>query len=212
MSSVHKSPISLSLGNASPSGSKMLLYISLVYSVFVVYGSLVPLDFHYRSISDAWQSFQNIRYLNLGIASRADWVSNILLFIPLAFLRQGALWHRDSKALRFASSSLVLVACISLSITIEFTQLFFPPRTVSINDIIAETIGAVAGISLWWFIGQLVSGWFLSLARTHDKKSLVRKGMVAFKQVPFTGCYYGTEYMAITQVLREFNSVAISVK
>ena len=36
------------------------------------------------------------------------------------------------------------------------TQIFFPPRTVSQNDIIAETIGTALGISIWLLIGTRV--------------------------------------------------------
>src|SRR5262249_21750669 len=40
---------------------------------------------------------------------------------------------------------------------IEFTQLWFPPRVSSLNDIVAETLGAAVGISLWIIAGQRVT-------------------------------------------------------
>ncbi len=37
-----------------------------------------------------------------------------------------------------------------VAVAIEFVQLFFPGRTVSLNDIAAEVFGTAAGIVLWW--------------------------------------------------------------
>jgi VanZ family protein len=131
-----------------------ILVLAIAYTLFVIYGSLVPLNFQHHSWDEAVEAFKNIRYLNLGIGSRADWVANILLFVPLAFVWLGALWHSTSVAWRIAAMLSVLLACTSLSIAIEFTQFFFPPRTVSLNDIIAEIIGIALGIVLWPVFGM----------------------------------------------------------
>jgi VanZ family protein len=125
---------------------------------FCIYGSLVPLDYRPIPASEAWSRFENIRYLNLGIASRADWVANILLFIPLAYLWLGVIWPRDVVA-RLVSSVAVFAGAAALSVAIEFTQIFFPPRTVSINDIAAETLGAIIGVVLWGVSGQRLWAW-----------------------------------------------------
>ncbi|MHB9102954.1 MAG: VanZ family protein [Sulfuricella sp.] len=138
-----------------------LLLLAFAYTAFVIYGSLVPLHFHPHSREEAWALFRDIRYLNLGIGSRADWVANILLFVPLAFVWLGSLWHSRSAGWRSVATLFVLLACTGLSVAIEFTQIFFPPRTVSLNDIYAETLGAFIGISLWWAIGASVTRWHL---------------------------------------------------
>jgi VanZ family protein len=138
-----------------------LLALAVAYTIFVIYGSLVPLNYQQHSWQWALETFRNISYLNLGIGSRADWVANILLFIPLAFLWQGTFWHSRNIVWRVLATLLVLFGCISLCVTIEFTQLFFPPRTVSLNDIYAETLGAIIGLTLWWAIGAAVIRWYL---------------------------------------------------
>ena len=135
------------------------VYAGLAYLAFVIYGSLVPLDFHHRSWDSAWQAFMAIPYLDLGISSRADWVANILLFIPLTFIWLGVLWHHSSLVLKLLASFVILMLAVALDISIEFTQLFFPPRTVSLNDIYAETLGACMGITLWWVYGEKLSAW-----------------------------------------------------
>ena len=137
-----------------------LLFLALLYLVFVIYGSLVPLHFHAQPWDQAVARFRAIPYLNLGIGSRADWVANILLFIPLAFVWLGVMWSRRFMA-RLLATLVVIAACATLCVGIEFTQIFFPPRTVSLNDIIAESIGTVIGIVGWWTFGGRLSRWYV---------------------------------------------------
>jgi glycopeptide antibiotics resistance protein len=132
--------------------------LAFAFLAFVVYGSLVPLDYTPIPWDEAVARFRNIRFLELGIGSRADWVANLLLFIPLTFLWIGWLWPR-SLSWRLTASLGVWVAAVALSLGIEFTQLFFPPRTVSQNDIFAESIGGLIGIGLWWWTGPAIWSW-----------------------------------------------------
>ena len=136
----------------------VLLITCLVYTSFVIYGSLVPLDFVYLPWNEALDKFQNIRFLNLGIGSRADWVANILLFIPLTFLWT-AFFHQAPDRFRYFTALMILITAAILSLSIEFTQLFFPQRTVSKNDIIDEISGAIIGIAIWRCYGQHFNAW-----------------------------------------------------
>jgi glycopeptide antibiotics resistance protein len=128
------------------------------YLVFVVYGSLVPLRYTPLPWDHALARFQAIPFLQLGIGSRADWVANLLLFIPLTFLWLGWLWPRGVLA-RVVVSLCLLAAAVGIAVGIEFTQIFYPPRTVSQNDILAECIGAVLGIGFWWWRGPALWVW-----------------------------------------------------
>lgn len=147
------------MSERKPYPRRHLLLLAAGYLIFVVYGSLVPLDFRPVPLAEAFARFSEIPYLNLGIGSRADWVANILLFVPLAFVWLGVLWHRWNAAARVLASLAVLLAAVALSIGIEFTQIFFPPRTVSQNDILAESLGALIGVVVWWLWGPRLVGW-----------------------------------------------------
>jgi len=127
-----------------------LLAAAGCYLLFVVYGSLVPLDYHPRPLDAAWRDFLATPYLNLGAGSRADWVANILLYMPLAYLLCAAFLTGSRSAIgRLLGIAAVFVFCAAVAVGVEFTQLFFPPRTVSLNDIVAEFIGSALGIGAW---------------------------------------------------------------
>ncbi len=168
-----------------------LLALAVAYLLFVVYGSLVPLEYRALPLEEAFTRFSRIPYLDLAIESRADWVANVLLFVPLAFLWLGVLWHQSSVFMRGLASVAVVLAAFALSVGIEFTQLFFPPRTVSQNDILAEVIGAAAGIVTWWWIGQRVVQWFAAWQRDAEGLDMRRRllyvylaGLFAYNLLP----------------------------
>jgi VanZ family protein len=141
----------------------------LPYLAFVVYGSLVPLDFRAMPLSQAWLSFQQIPFLSLGVGSRADWVANGVLYVPLGFLFMRALVGM-AKPLAWV---LAVALCAGLATGIEFAQLFFPPRTVSQNDLLAEVIGSALGASLalllarW--VGRLREAWHAGGQHLHHR-------------------------------------------
>jgi VanZ family protein len=136
------------------------LFAALGFIAVVIYGSLVPLHYEPRSWTDAVERFRQIPYLEIGTGHRADWVSNILLFIPLTYLWTGVLTlGLRSRPLTWLFAGMVIVVAAAGSVALEFTQIWFPPRTVSQNDIIAETIGAVAGALLWLGTGRATAEW-----------------------------------------------------
>jgi glycopeptide antibiotics resistance protein len=132
---------------------------ALIYTVFVIYGSLVPLEYRALTLDEAMAQFRQIRLLKLGIGSRADWVANLLLFVPLTFLWMGALAHGRGLSARFLASLFVVFCAALLSGGIEFTQLFFPQRTVSLNDLFAEMLGGILGVTAWWLGGRRFAHW-----------------------------------------------------
>lgn len=153
---------------------------ALAYGLFVVYGSLVPLAYRPLPWAEALQRFTELPWLNLGVGSRADWVANVLLFIPLSFLWLGVLWHRFSLGLRLAASLGVWIGALLLSATVEFVQLWFPPRTTSLNDIAAEALGAAIGIVLWWSAGPRLVQRIRLLWQAHAPREFGERLLVVY--------------------------------
>ena len=138
-----------------------LACLAIMFIAFAVYGSWVPLDYAPLELAVAIDRFQNIPFLDLGITSRADWVANLLLFMPIGFFVLGALSVDHPRGNSAVAIVVVFMFCAGLSVMIEFTQLWFPRRTVSQNDILAETLGGLIGAVAWHFIGQVLTVWWL---------------------------------------------------
>ncbi len=170
---------------------RLMWLAALVYTAFVIYGSLVPLEFRAITWDEAVARFGAIPFLKLGIGSRADWVANLLLFIPLTYLWMGALAAGSGPIRTVLAASVLIPVATALSFGIEFTQLFFPQRTVSQNDIFAETLGGIIGVALWWGTGSRFVDWLKSWQQTHARAALAERlawvylaGIVVYNILP----------------------------
>lgn len=170
----------------------------VLYIGFVVYGSLVPLDFQPHAWDQAWSMFRNIHLLDVGAQGRADWVANGVLYVPVGFLTVTLLVrYRTHPALVLALFASLLFSVL-LAVTVEFAQLFFPPRTVSLNDIIAEFIGSILGafFALRW--SDRFRSLLATLAGNSDRllAQLLKAyaiGYVAFSLFPYDFLVTATE-------------------
>jgi glycopeptide antibiotics resistance protein len=176
---------------AAPPRRRHLLAAAIFFAVIAVYGSLVPLEYEPIAWDAAVNRFRHIQYLELDIKSRADWVANILLFIPLGFLFLGGIAADRTRAVAVAAALPVVIVLGTCSLALEFTQLWFPRRTVSQNDILAEMIGAVVGAGLWILVGQAVVDWVRSFttdrrvqSRVHKLLQLYTFGLVIYSILP----------------------------
>lgn len=165
--------------HSRPSHSVMRALLVL-YGLFVIYGSLVPWVYVDRSLADALEAFSRIPFLQLGIGSRADWVANLLLFIPLTFLARALFAPDGARGRRRVVSFLIAIAATLLAVSLEFTQLFFPQRTVSQNDILAESLGALAGLVLHGFWGERFQRWLDDFWRLQQQKDRLDRLLHAY--------------------------------
>ncbi len=122
---------------------------AFAYALFIVYGSLVPLDYRPMPSDQALDQFSRIPFLRLGVESRADWIANGVLYFPLGALLTVAL--RQARSPAWFAMPVAWIMGFALALAVEFAQLYFPPRTVSLNDLMAEGIGLALGAfaGLW---------------------------------------------------------------
>ena len=123
-------------------------WLWLLYVCFVVYGSLVPLEWHFLPLDQAWLKFSGIQLLDVGEQGRADWIANGVLYLPVGFLTVNLFSGRHVQQPSLTAYILSVLFGISLAFGVEFLQLYFPQRTVSLNDLMAETLGSLAGATL----------------------------------------------------------------
>lgn len=185
-----------------------IVIAAFAYLAFVIYGSLVPLTFSPMPLNEAWSSFQSIRHLDLGTGSRADWIANILLFIPLTFFWMAYL-SKTSRIFNLGSALIILFLSTLLIFSIEFTQLFFPPRTVSINDLQAEFIGSIIGIIIWFTLHENIEKKALQLFG--DRKTALRSFLVFYLTIYFFLSFFPFDFLVnFDELSRKFNSQYIS--
>lgn len=128
--------------------SKIPSVLLLIFSLFIVYGTILPFNirgignFHHRIDEINWKPFlaqDNSR------TSISDVIQNILLFIPVGFF--GWLSIRRFK-LKLENRVIVLLYGAILSFSVEFLQLFTTDRTTSVTDLINNSAGTWLGIYL----------------------------------------------------------------
>jgi VanZ family protein len=133
--------------------------IWLGYLAFVLYGSFVPFDFHPAPIEDALSQFKEVCSQPIRIESRSDWTANFALFVPLGFLLMACFSVDRKRWVGITVAPIVVLACVLLTTSIEFFQLFFPSRVSSVQDIAAESVGGIAGTLIWIVAGQRIIKW-----------------------------------------------------
>jgi VanZ family protein len=138
---------------------RVYLILMLAYAVFIIYGSLVPLDFHANSLSGAWEEFwQRMRLEEFSHQfSRSDFVANLLLGVPLGFFGMGFLTRENRRPGRLTAALGSMAGACLVAAVAEFGQLYVPERTTSLDDVIAQTIGGAVGVAVWVLAGEFVT-------------------------------------------------------
>ena len=126
------------------------LALAALYASAMVYMSLVlgPTGFHYvpMGLGDAWDKFLAVRFVSHGSNERPDWIANMLMPVPLTFLINSTFGMGIITGRRTAGIVVTLAAGFLFVLAIKYAQLFFPPRTVTLNYITAQLIGVVLGV------------------------------------------------------------------
>ena len=126
---------------------------AILYALIIVYVSTVlgPLGFHYVPISldQAWSSFLSISYYEDGAGQRPDWIANLLMLLPLGFLLCATFRSTLGSRVGLLAPVLAMGVGLTFILAVKFAQLWFPPRTVSLNYIIAQAAGYAIGVGLF---------------------------------------------------------------
>ena len=153
--------------------ARLLTVVATLYLLFAFYGSWVPLHFVRLPLGEAIQAFAALPFLDQRIDSATDWATNFLLLIPLSFL-----WAQrfigDQRGLAAASTRLLLLALgVAVACALEFSQLYFPSRTVSQKDILALSLGMLVGSMAQYRWGAAIEHWLSMLWQRESQKARV---------------------------------------
>lgn len=122
------------------------------FLVFVVYGSLVPLEFTDLSFSDALLQFVTLDKTDIAITqtNRADWFTNFLLMMPALYSAMLLQSHRRLGLGSLAYATGAMSSLLIVSFGIEFTQLFIEQRVSSFRDIYTQGLGMLLALGLFY--------------------------------------------------------------
>jgi VanZ family protein len=119
-------------------------------AALITYASLGPFRMHvglsiaWRVLAETWPPL---------IGSKTDFLSNLLLQAPLGFFLAAAI-AADRRSRRAVAVGVTALVCAALAVAIELAQVSIPSRTPQLIDVIAETIGAIAGAVCWTVVGD----------------------------------------------------------
>ncbi|HAZ61107.1 MAG TPA: heparinase [Gammaproteobacteria bacterium] len=159
-----------------PPRLRLPLWLPLAWAVLISYGSLLPFHYVPISLAEGIQRFQNLPLLMLGAEQRADLLANFLLYLPLGFGLAAALPGRSPNV---AAGLLAAILGCGLAFAIEFTQAWFPNRTASLNDLIAECVGSGGGVLIYRLSAASMARWVGALTRP-DKAPLVDAALALY--------------------------------
>ena len=123
--------------------------LTLAYAVFLVLGSLVPLNWRAQPWGQAWQAFLALPGPVWRDDERVDVAVNFLLTVPLAFGLAHWAAGQAGAAFRVVCFALVWPAAAVFSVGVEFAQTFFPPRDPSWTDVTAQWVGSAVGLAAY---------------------------------------------------------------
>lgn len=125
-----------------------------------VYGALLPFQFTPLTNDEARAAFHNIAVFPVDqLGARGDWVISTAQYVLLSFLVAAACTVGRHFRARLAAALAAALASATLALALEIAQMYFPPRTVSLNDIAVETTGGLLGAGLWLVFGRRVDEW-----------------------------------------------------
>jgi VanZ family protein len=148
-------------------GSRLLPWL-LLYALLIVYASTVigPTGLHFVPLdaASAWRDFvvRAFTWTNNGSDQRADWMGNLSMYVLFGYLLTGVLQSRRDPSENILCAISTVCSAFALSLTfvlaVKFAQIFFPPRTVTLNYVVAQSVGSLVGIAAFGLLhGRITS-------------------------------------------------------
>jgi glycopeptide antibiotics resistance protein len=152
---------------------------AFLFVAFAVWGSLFPFDVRPLSAGDALALFWSAWQTGPASWSRSDFASNVLLFIPIGLFGCATFdrWWPDRHTRAILT---VLVLAVLLSSWLEVAQALVPSRTSSVVDVLAETLGAAAGLVLWRIGSHRIDACLAAAEQVVGRASYADRALLAY--------------------------------
>lgn len=151
--------------------------VAIAAAATVVYGSFVPFDFRAPHGTDA----TGLAFPSPSMASRTDFVSNVLLFLPGPFALMGALCAgRGRRSATAVAAVLVPLFTVAVAWSVEWGQQFLPSRTPSWYDVLAAATASCVAVTVWLAVGDRVTDWLHRAIAGRQPRTFVETALVLY--------------------------------
>ena len=149
---------------------------TLLFALTILYSSTLigPAGPHYVPIElqEAVSRFVSMPLARNGSDQRADWMGNLAMLVPLGFMT--AAWFSPSRRHLVLAGVAAFAVCAGFVLAVKFAQLFFPPRTVTLNYVLAQIAGTAIGIVLRGVLGRHAEALTPSAGRMETLRAILR--------------------------------------
>ncbi len=137
---------------------------ALAYAALAAHLLFIPYDYAPLAFDEGFARFARIPWMALGSDQNVALVSRALTLLPLGLLLSVALVPRAGAAARLAAALAAIALGIVCAVAINFAQLWFPARTVSLNNVAAQSAGVTIGALAWALFADMARMWWRELA------------------------------------------------
>jgi len=141
-----------------------LLLATIACALLVAHLLFLPYAFTPLTASEAAWRFARIRWDRLGSDQNVALVSRALMFLPLGALLAASAAPAPRRRLEWPAWILACLLGAAWALGVNFAQLWFPGRTVNLNNVAAEFAGVAIGALLWSGFGRAGLRWWSRLA------------------------------------------------
>jgi VanZ family protein len=143
---------------------------------FALYASLIPFDLQWAPFDVTADRFRALMLAPPAQRiSRTNFLANVLLFVPIGFGLAGAVLADGPKRVLSAFGAAgILALSLLTSVSAEFLQLYAPGRVTARADIVAQTLGCIAGMTVWMAAGPEITRWIRTASRPTRVDRLAR--------------------------------------
>ncbi len=171
------------MSTSRPAAPTATHYLWLAHALFLLtfYGSLIPLRYEPMPIERAVERFREIGSFDPSLlGARGDWVVNMVQYASMSFCYMAAMCVDRRRVVGLVAVAAIVPACCAAAFALEFLQLYFPPRTVSTNDLIVECLGSALGAVAWLIAGQGLTDWLRRFGGRRGVAGLASQALPAY--------------------------------
>lgn len=137
---------------------------TIACALLVAHLLFLPYAFAPLTASEAAWRFARIRWDRLGSDQNVALVSRALMFLPLGALLTASAAPAPRRRLEWPAWIAACLLGTAWALGVNFAQLWFPGRTVNLNNVAAELAGVALGALLWSGLGRAGLSWWSRLA------------------------------------------------